>query len=326
MEQRELGRGGPTTSAMGLGCWGMSGTYGPSDDAEALRALDRALELGITFFDTADAYGAGHNEEFVGRALTGRRARVTLATKVGRTFGHGRRGVDGRHEYVRSACDDSLRRLGVDVIDLYYVHRVDPQTPIAETVGAMAELVAAGKVRMLGLSEASANDLRAVASHSIAVLQSEYSLFTRDIEDNGVLATIRELGITLVPYSPLGRGMLTGTVRSNDGFGSDDPRARNPRFAGDNFAKNVAVVDRLGEIAADLGLTTAQLALAWLYAQGDDIIPIPGTKHPRRLEENAKAVDVKLTPEDLARVAAVAPKGVAAGLRSSDPITIGPRS
>jgi len=312
---------------MGLGCWSMSGTYGRSDDAEALRTLDRALELGITFLDTADVYGDGHNETFVGRALRGRRAEVLIATKFGRTFGaDGRRGVEGRPEYVRSACDASLKRLGVETIDLYYQHRVDANVPIEETVGAMAELRAAGKIRYLGLSEAGAENVRrAAAVHPIAALESEYSLFSRDVEDNGVLATIRELGITLVPYSPLGRGMLTGTVRTSDGFAPSDPRARNPRFARENFAENMAVVDRLGALAGELGLTSAQLALAWLYAQGDDIIPIPGTKRVHYLEENAAATAVRLTPADLARIDEIAPRGVAFGARSSDPITAAQR-
>ena len=324
MEQRQLGRSGPAVSAIGLGCWSMSGAYGASDDVEALRTFDRALELGITFLDTADVYGNGHNEEFVGRALRGRRERVVLATKFGRTFGTaGARGVNGRPEYVRAACDASLKRLGVETIDLYYQHRVDADVPIEETVGAMAELKAAGKIRHLGLSEASAENVRrAAAVHPIAALESEYSLFSRDVEDNGVLATIRELGIALVPYSPLGRGMLTGTVRSNEGFAPSDPRARNPRFEGDNFTHNMAVVDRLGALAAELGLTGAQLALAWLYAQGDDIIPIPGTKHAMYLEANVAAASVRLTAESLERIRAIAPKGVAAGARSSDPITV----
>jgi aryl-alcohol dehydrogenase-like predicted oxidoreductase len=325
MEQRQLGRNGPLTSAIGLGCWGMSGTYGVSDDSEALRTFDRALELGLTFMDTADTYGSGHNEEFVGRALRGRRDRALLATKFGRTFGAGAaRGINGRPEYVRSACEASLKRLGVETIDLYYQHRVDKTVPIEETVGAMAELKAAGKIRFLGLSEATAAEVRrAAAVHSIAALESEYSLFSRDIEDNGVLATIREFGIALVPYSPLGRGMLTGTVRRSDGFATSDPRSHNPRFEGANFARNLAVVDALAALATELGLTSAQLALAWLYAQGGDIIPIPGTKRVKYLEENAAAVDVHLTPANLARIDAIAPKGVAAGARSSDPITVG---
>jgi aryl-alcohol dehydrogenase-like predicted oxidoreductase len=324
MDQRHLGRNGPLTSAIGLGCWGMSGTYGESDDTEAMRTVDRALELGITFFDTADVYGNGHNEEFVGRALRGRRDRVLVATKFGRTFGtNGSRGTNGRAEYVREACDASLKRLGVETIDLYYLHRVDPSVPIEETVGAMAELKAAGKIRYLGLSEASADNIRrGVAVHPITALQSEYSLFSRDVEDNGVLAAIRDLGITLVPYSPLGRCMLTGTVRSNEGFRDQDPRSRNPRFEGDNFIKNISVVDHLSALAGEFGITSAQLSLAWLYAQGNDIIPIPGTKRVKYLEENAAATNVHLTAEQLARIAAAAPKGVAAGARSHDPITV----
>ena len=324
MDTRRLGRNGPTTSAIGLGCWGMSGSYGEVDNAEALRTFDRALELGVTFIDTADTYGSGHNEEFVGRALRGRRERVLLATKFGRTFGvSGARGVDGRPEYVRAACEGSLKRLGVDTIDLYYQHRVDQTVPIEETVGAMAELRAAGKIRFLGLSEASAaNVRRAVSVHPIAALQSEYSLFSRDIEDNGVLAMIRELGIALVPYSPLSRGILSGAVRTNDAFTPGDPRSRIPRFAGENFVANMKTVDRLAALAGELGLTAAQLALAWLYAQGDDIVPIPGTNLVKYLEENAAAAAVKLSPAALERIAAIAPKGVAAGARSNDPITV----
>jgi len=325
MEQRLLGRDGPVTSALGLGCWSMSGSYGASDEGEALRTIDRAFALGITFFDTADVYGQGHNETLVGRAFKGRRDGVLLATKFGRTFGSGgTRGVDGRPEYVRAACEASLKRLGVETIDVYYQHRPDPHVPVEETVGAMAELKAAGKIRYLGLSEAGAALVRrAAAVHPIAALESEYSLFSRDIEDNGVLATIRELGIALVPYSPLGRGMLTGTVRSNAGFAPSDPRSHNPRFAGDNFTRNLAVVDRLSALGAELGVTSAQLALAWLYAQGDDIVPIPGTKHARYLEENAAAAELHLTPAQVARIGEIVPKGVAAGARSQDPITVG---
>jgi aryl-alcohol dehydrogenase-like predicted oxidoreductase len=324
MVQRRLGWDGPIASVMGLGCWGMSGTYGRSDDVEALRTFDRALELGITFIDTGDTYGSGHNEEFVGRAIAGRRDRVLLATKFGRTFGAaGARGVDGSPAYARAACDASLKRLGVDVLDLYYLHRVDPHVPIEESVGAMAELKASGKVRYLGLSEAKADEVRrAAAVHPIAALESEYSLFSRDIEDNGVLATIRELGIALVPYSPLGRGMLTGSVRTNDAFASGDPRLRIPRFNDENFARNIDVVDRLAALAAEIGITSAQLALAWLYAQGNDLFPIPGTKRVKFLEENAAAAAVHLTPGNLARIAEIAPKGIVAGARSNDPITI----
>jgi aryl-alcohol dehydrogenase-like predicted oxidoreductase len=302
----------------------MSGSYGVSDEDEALRTFDRALELGITFIDTADVYGDGHNETLVGRALKGRRERVLLASKFGRTFGaSGERGVNGRPDYVHAACDASLRRLGVETIDLYYQHRVDKTVPIEETIGAMVELKAAGKIRYLGLSEASAESVRrAAAVHPIAALESEYSLFSRDIEDNGILAAIRERGIALVPYSPLGRGMLTATVRTTAGFAPSDPRAHNPRFAGDTFEQNMAVVDRLAAFAAEIGLTGAQLALAWLYAQGDDIIPIPGTKRVHYLEENADAASVTLTPAQRARIAEIAPKGVAAGAPSNDPITV----
>jgi aryl-alcohol dehydrogenase-like predicted oxidoreductase len=298
----------------------MSGTYGPGDDAESVRTIDRALELGISFLDTADTYGAGHNEEFVGRALRGRRERVVLATKFGRVVAArpGERAFNAKPDYVRSACDASLQRLGVDSIDLYYLHRVDPAVPIEETVGAMAGLVAAGKVRYLGLSEASADQIRrAQGVHPIAALQSEYSLFSRDVEDNGVLATVRELGLTLVPYSPLNRGLLSATVRET-GFPLQDPRSRNPRFTAENFATNLGIVDRFAALATELGLSPAQLALAWLYAQGDDIVPIPGSKRVAHLEENAAAVDVRLSAEQLARIDAAVPKGSAVGARTAD--------
>jgi aryl-alcohol dehydrogenase-like predicted oxidoreductase len=323
IDQRQLGRIGPKVSAIGLGCWGMSGTYGPGDDTESVATLEHAFALGITLFDTADTYGRGHNEEFVGRAIRGFREKIVLATKFGRTHGTSRdqRGVDGRPEYVRSACDASLRRLGVETIDLFYLHRVDLKTPIEETVGAMAELVTAGKVRHLGLSEAKPDEIRrAAAVHPIAALQSEYSLFSRDVEDNGVLATVRELGIALVPYSPLNRGLLTGTVRAI-AFESSDPRAHNPRFEGENFERNVSLVDAFGNLAREFGLSPAQLAIAWLLAQGNDIVPIPGTKRRTYLEENVAAAGVKLTVAQLARIAEVVPKGAAAGARSSDPIT-----
>ncbi len=322
-QQRRLGRIGPMVSAIGLGCWGMSGTYGAGDDAESVATLERAFDLGITLFDTADTYGRGHNEEFVGRAIRSFRGKIVLATKFGRTHGSTReeRGVDGRPEYVRSACDASLRRLGVATIDLLYLHRVDLKTPIEETVGAMAELVKAGKVRFLGLSEAKPDEIRrAVAVHPIVALQSEYSLFSRDIEDNGVLGTVRELDLTLVPYSPLNRGLLTGTVREV-AFEPSDPRAHNPRFEGGNFERNLSLVDRFGSLAGEFGLTAAQLALAWLLAQGDDIVPIPGTKRRKYLQENVSAVSVKLTRAQLTRIADLMPKGIAAGARSSDPIT-----
>ncbi len=323
IEQRQLGRTGPKVSAIGLGCWGMSGTYGPGDDTESVATVERAFALGVTLFDTADTYGRGHNEEFVGKAIRGFRDKIVLATKFGRTHGNSRdqRGVDGRPEYVRSACDASLQRLGVETIDLFYLHRVDLKTPIEETVGAMAELVKAGKVRHLGLSEAKPDEIRrAVSVHPIAALQSEYSLFSRDVEDNGVLDTVRELGITLVPYSPLNRGLLTGTVREI-AFESSDPRAHNPRFEGENFERNVSLVDAFGGLAREFSLSPAQLAIAWLLAQGNDIVPIPGTKRRTYLEENVAATGAKLTTDQLARIANTIPKGAAAGARSNDPIT-----
>jgi aryl-alcohol dehydrogenase-like predicted oxidoreductase len=319
MKYRTLGRVGPESSALGLGCMGMSGNYGALDDAESIRTLHRAVELGVTLFDTSDSYGRGINEGLVGRGLRAHRDRILLATKFG--FVHhddGRVDICGRPDYVRSACDASLRRLGFDAIDLYYQHRTDKTVPIEETVGAMAELVAAGKVRYLGLSEATPEDIRkAHAVHPIAALQSEFSLFSRDVEENGVLATIRELGIALVPFSPVGRGLLTGAIRSVEDFLPNDSRRHHPRFQGENFAKNLAVVDMVGAIARELDATTTQIALAWVLAQGSDIIPIPGTKRVRYVEENAAAAAIELTPAHLARIAAVAPKGVAAGARMS---------
>ena len=308
-------------SAIGLGCMGMSGGYGPGDETESLATIHRALDLGITFLDTADSYNLGHNEGLVGRAIRDRRERVFLASKFGRGIGDEavHRQIFGKPEYVRTACDASLRRLGVDVIDLYYQHRVDPTVPIEETVGAMAELVAAGKVRHLGLCEANPDQIRrAYRIHPIAALESEYSLFSRsNIEDNGVLATIRELGITLVPYSPLGRGMLTGTIRSFDQIAPGDARRHHPRFQPENLARNLRVVEALAALARELNATSTQLALAWLLAQGDDIIPIPGTKRVANLEQNAAAVDLAVTPAQWAQLAEIAPKGVAAGRRDS---------
>jgi aryl-alcohol dehydrogenase-like predicted oxidoreductase len=321
IEQRRLGRGGPLVSALGLGCMGMSEFYGASDDVESLRTIDRALELGITFLDTADIYGSGTNEELVGKAIAGRRERVFLATKFGivRSADPASRGFDGSRAYVRRSIEASLRRLGVDHVDLYYQHRVDPKTPIEETVGELAELVREGKVRFLGLSEASAETIRrAHATHPIAALQSEYSLFSRDIEDAGVIETVRELGIALVAYSPLGRGLLSGEIRSLDDLEQGDYRRLSPRFTGANFAKNLAVVDRVNAIARVLGATPSQVALAWLLAQGDDVIPIPGTRRLARLEENAKALEISLAREDLRKIEEVAPKGAAAGTRYAD--------
>jgi aryl-alcohol dehydrogenase-like predicted oxidoreductase len=324
VQQRTLG-GTLTVSALGLGCMGMSDFYGPGDANEAVATIDRALELGITFLDTADMYGPFTNEVLVGRAIRGRRDEVVLATK----FGNERRedgswvGINGRPEYVRAACDASLRRLGVDAIDLYYQHRVDPDTPVEDTWGAMKELVDAGKVRHLGISEAAPDTIRrAHAVHPMTAVQTEYSLWTRDPEEDGVLATTRELGIGFVAYSPLGRGFLSGEIRSLDDLAPDDFRRRNPRFQGENFAKNLELVDRVREIAAEKDVTPSQLALAWVLHQGDDIVPIPGTKRVHRLEENAAAAFVALTPEDLARLDAAAPRGAAAGDRYPDMSTV----
>ena len=317
METRSLGRQGLVVSAQGLGCMGMSEFYAGRDDAESVATIHRALDLGLTFLDTADMYGPWKNEELVGRAIRERRGEVVLATKFGnmRDEKGAFLGVNGRPEYVRACCDASLKRLGVETIDLYYQHRVDRTVPIEETVGAMAGLVREGKVRFLGLSEASpATIRRAHAVHPISALQSEYSLWTRDPEDE-VLPTCRELGIGFVPYSPLGRGFLTGRFRTFEDLPEGDYRRNSPRFQGENFAKNLDLVTKVGEIAKEKGCTPAQLALAWLHAQGDDVVPIPGTKTRARLEENLGALAVSLTAGDLARIDAVAPKGIAAGPR-----------
>jgi aryl-alcohol dehydrogenase-like predicted oxidoreductase len=317
MEKRRLGTQGLTVSALGLGCMGMSEFYGPGDEAESIATIERALDLGVDFLDTADMYGPFTNEALVGRAIRGRRDRVVLATKFGILRAENRqvRGISGRADYVRAACEASLRRLGVDTIDLYYQHRVDPQTPIEETVGAMAELVRAGKVRFLGLSEAGpATIRRAHAVHPISALQSEYSLWTRDPEDE-ILATCRELAIGFVAYSPLGRGFLTGQIRRVEDFAPDDYRRMSPRFQGENFQKNLDLVARIERIAGEKGSTAAQLALAWVLAQGSDVVPIPGTKRRRYLEDNVGALGVRLTAADLARIDEVAPPGAAAGLR-----------
>lgn len=308
LPSRALGRTGPTVSAQGLGCMGMSFAYGTPDRDEAVATLERAVDLGITFFDTADMYGFGDNEELVGKALAAHRDEIVLATKFGIHLdadAPGGRGVRGDAEYVRQACDASLGRLGFDHIDLYYQHRPDVTVPIEETVGAMAELVEAGKVRHLGLSEASADTLRrANAVHPIAALQTEWSLFSRDIEPE-IVPTCRELGIGLVPYSPLGRGLLTGAVASLDQLQDDDFRRGVPRFQGDNLDHNLTAVAVVGEIAADRAATAGQVALAWLAAQGDDVVPIPGTKRRTYLEENVGALDVVLTADDLARLDAL---------------------
>jgi len=318
MERRSLGQQGLVVSAMGLGCMGMSEFYGAGDDAESVATIHRALELGITLLDTADMYGPFTNEELVGRAIRDRRDRVVLATKFGNVRGPNGEflGIRGDPEYVRRACDASLQRLGVDHIDLYYQHRVDPQVPIEETVGAMAELVQAGKVRFLGLSEAApATIRRAHATHPITALQTEYSLWTRDVEENGVLATVRELGIGYVAYSPLGRGFLTGQIRTPDDFAADDFRRVSPRFQGENFQRNLDLVREVERLAEAKGVLPAQLALAWVLAQGRDVVPIPGTKRVKYLEQNVAAARVVLSPEEVAQFEAVLPAGAASGTR-----------
>ena len=314
MEIRTLGT--LQTSAIGLGCMGMSFAYSGADDRRSLETIDRALERGITMFDTADIYGPETNERLVGPALASRRDDIVLATKFGsRSLEIEGRAPDGRPEYVHRACDASLERLGMDHIDLYYQHRIDPQVPIEETVGAMAELVAAGKVRHLGLSEAApATIRRAHATHPITAVQTEYSLWSRDLEGD-VLPTLRELGIGLVAYSPLGRGFLTGAFRSIDDLAEDDWRRNHPRFEGENFQRNLDLVDALNGMARDKGVTAAQLGLAWVLAQGNDIVPIPGTTRPERIDENTGALDVAITSEELARLDEIAPIGVAAGNR-----------
>ncbi|MGX1587850.1 aldo/keto reductase [Brevundimonas diminuta] len=316
MKMRKLGRNGPEVSAVGLGCMGMSAFYGGADEAQSIAVIHRALDLGVTLFDTAEMYGPHTNEVLLGKALKGRRDEAFIATKFGiNRQPDGSAITDGSPANVRRAVEGSLSRLGVDHIDLYYQHRIDPNTPIEETVGAMAELVKEGKVRFLGLSEAAPATLRrAHAEHPITALQTEYSLWSRDPEDE-LLGVVRELGIGFVPYSPLGRGFLSGEIKSIDDLAPDDFRRTNPRFAGDNFQKNLDLVDAVGAIAADKGVTAAQLALAWVLAQGEDLVPIPGTRRIATLEQNAAAADIVLTSDDLARIEAVFPRGAAAGER-----------
>ncbi|MEJ7844644.1 MAG: aldo/keto reductase [Acidimicrobiales bacterium] len=315
-----------TVSAQGLGCMGMSEFYGATDEAEAMATLARAVDLGVTMLDTADMYGMGANEELVGRFLADHRDEVVLATKFGIVRdpeNPSRRGVDGTPVYVKACCEASLRRLGVDVIDLYYQHRVDPDVPVEETWGAMGELVAEGKVRHLGISEAGADTVRrAHATHPVTALQSEWSLWSRDIEDE-IVPTCRELGIGIVAYSPLGRGLLTGAITKPDDLAADDFRRHHPRFQGDNFAKNLDVVDEVRRLAGAKGCTPSQLALAWLQAKGDDVVPIPGTKRRSYLEENVAALTVELTDADLAGIEAVAPLGIASGARYPDMRAVG---
>ena len=319
MELRKLGSEGLAVPELGLGCMGMSFAYTGGDDTESTATIERALELGVTHLDTADMYGPWTNEELVGRAIAGRRDHVVLASKFGNEVDEGGRlagRVNGRPEYLRKAVDGSLRRLGVDHIDLYYQHRVDPDTPVEETFGALGELVAAGKVRHLGISEAAPLTIRkAHATYPLSAVQTEYSLFSRDVEENGVLDTVRELGIGFVAYSPIGRGFLSGAIRSVEDLPEDDWRRNAPRFSQENIAKNLDVVDKVTELAREKGATPAQLAIAWVLAQGDDIVAIPGTKRRRYLEENVGAVDVRLSEEELAELDRLSPRGVAAGER-----------
>jgi aryl-alcohol dehydrogenase-like predicted oxidoreductase len=333
MNTRKLGSQGLVVSELGLGCMGMSDFYGGQDDREAIATIHRSLELGITLLDTADMYGPFTNEELVGKAISGRRDRVAIATKFGivRSPDGGWNGINGKPEYVRQACDASLKRLGVETIDIYYQHRIDPNVPIEDTIGAMADLVQQGKVRYLGISEATTATIRrAHAVHPITALETEYSLWSRDPEDE-ILPVVRELGIGFVPYSPLGRGFLSGRFTSPNDFAADDYRRFSPRFQGENFSKNLQLVEQIKAIAAEKGATPSQLALAWLLAQGEDmawllaqgedIVPIPGTKQRKYLEENVAATDIHLTADDLKRIEAVAPKGVAAGDRYPADVT-----
>ncbi|MEO8971080.1 MAG: aldo/keto reductase [Ktedonobacteraceae bacterium] len=315
MPTRVLGRQGLIVSALGLGCMGMSQSYGPADEQESIATIHRAIDMGVFLLDTANVYGDGHNERLVGRAIADRRDRVILATKFGLKRDDGSMNISGRPEYVKACCDESLSRLGVEYIDLYYQHRGDPDVPIEDTVGAMAELVQVGKVRYLGLSEASVNSLeRAAATHPITALQSEWSLWSRDLEDE-VLPVARRLGIGVVPYSPLGRGFLTGAITRPDDFAPDDFRRNNPRFQGENFRRNLDLVAQVRRLADEKHITAGQLALAWLLAQGEDVVPIPGTKRRTNLEQNAEACTVSLSPDDLQRLETVVPGGAWSGTR-----------
>ncbi len=320
MKKRMIGKSSLEVGSIGLGCMGMSEFYGKGNEQESINTIHKALDLGVTLLDTADMYGVGENEKLVGKAIARRRSEVVLATKFGnvRSPDGSFLGVSGKPDYVKSACEASLKRLGVDVIDLYYQHRVDPDTPIEETIGAMAELVQKGKVRYIGMSEAAALTIRrAHAVHPITAVQTEYSLWSRDVEDE-ILPACRELGIGFVPYSPLGRGFLTGKIQTFDDFAEDDFRRYVPRFQGKNFIKNLVLVDYIKELAQQKNCKPSQLALAWLLSQGEDIVPIPGTKHISYLEENVGAVNVRLTEEDLKRIDEIAPQGIAAGGRYED--------